>query len=471
MKKRGKITFFVVFALIVLLAYTAIAGISTRYGDVENIIIKGVDSIRWGIDIRGGVDVTFTPPADVEATDDEMSAAESVIKQRLVSQNITDSEVYTDYQNYRIIVRFPWKEGESDFNPENAIKELGETAELTFREGNSTDGTGAPSGTTATNIILTGSDVKSAKAGQTSGQSGSSAQFVVQLELNDSGKEKFSEATAKLAPSNGIISIWLDDQMISYPNVKDHITDGIATISGNFDAESAKELADKINAGALPFALTADNYNTINPTLGLDAKDAMVLAGGIALLLVCLYMIIVYRLPGAVASIALVGQTAGAIAAISGYFAPFPSFTLTLPGIAGIVLAIGMGVDANVITAERIKEELRSGKSVNAALQSGYKRAFSAIFDGNITVIIVAIILMGAFGPPASMFATLLKPIFQFFPSAITGSIYSFGYTLLVGVIMNFVMGMGASRLMLKSVSKFKCFGSKWLYGGKKDEE
>lgn len=158
----------------------------------------------------------------------------------------------------------------------------------------------------------------------------------------------------------------------------------------------------------------------------------------------------------------------GTIAALTGFFSTIPSFTLTLPGIAGIILSLGVGVDANIITAERIKEELKAGKSLDNALNIGYKRGFTAIFDGNITVIFVAVILMGAFGPTDSIFATLLSPVFFAFGASTAGTIYSFGYTLLVGIIMNFIMGVTASRLMLKSISRFKPFRKAWLYGGDK---
>ncbi len=464
MKRVGKPVFFIVFGVILILAYTAIFGIKTTYGDTTTTYIKGGNDIRWGIDIRGGVDVTFTPPEGFDASNEQMAAAEAIIKQRLVAQNITDSEVYTDYNKDRIIVRFPWKEGESDFDPEQAIKELGETALLTFREGVDVDDAGKPTGTTAENIILTGEDVDSAQAGF-SGENGT--EVVVQLKLKESGVQKFSEATERLSKSNGIISIWMDDTLISYPQVNAHIKDGNAVISGNFTIDTAKELADKINGGALPFQLVTSNYSTINPTLGIGAKDAMVVAGIVAFVLVCLFMILVYRLPGVIACIALLGQLVGSIAAVSGYFGNFPSFTLTLPGIAGIILSIGMGVDANVITSERIKEEINIGKTIDGAIDIGFKRGFSAIFDGNITVIIVAIILMGAFGPSDSLFAQLLTPVFFMFGASTAGSIYSFGYTLLVGVITNFIFGVTASRLLLKSISKFKFARKPWLYGGK----
>lgn len=463
MKKVGKPVFFVVLVLILLLTYTSFLGISTTFGDIPTTWIKGAGDIRWGIDVRGGVDVTFSPPDDYDASDEDMAAAEQIIKVRMVSQNITDYEIYTDYDKDRIIVRFPWKEDETEFNPEDAIAELGATARLTFREGYETDASGLPSGVTAETIILEGKDVEEATPAMTN-----TNEIVVSLKLTAEGAEKFAEATTRLAPTKGIISIWMDDVMISYPSVQNAITNGEASISGNFDAAAAKELADKINAGALPFALQTTNFSTISPTLGVGARDAMVMAGFIAFAAICVMMIVLYRLPGIVACIALMGQAAGTVAAITGYLPSISSFTLTLPGIAGIILSIGVGVDANVITYERIREELRLGRGIDAAIDAGYKRAFTAIFDGNITVVFVAIILMSAFGPPASIFAMMLKPVFGIFGSSTTGAIYSFGYTLLVGIILNFLMGVTASRLMLKSLSKFKPLRKAWLYGGEK---
>ena len=453
MRKVGKPVVFVVVAIIIVFTTLAFFGISTSYGDITTTYIKGVDDIRWGIDIRGGVDVTFTPPEGYDATPEEMAAAESIIKVRLVSQNITDYETYVDEAKDRIIVRFPWKEGETDFNPEQAVKELGETALLTVRENQS-----GP-------VVIEGKHVKSASAEPSPDGRGSQ----VKLELTDEGAELFSDATGRLIGQQ--ISIWMDDTMISAPRVDSQIPGGIAYITGGaqgFDVKEAKALADRINGGALPFKLETENFSTISPTLGFGARDAMVTAGVIAFVLVAIFIIIMYRMCGVVASIALVGQVAGMIACLTGFFAPFPSFTLTLPGIAGIILSIGMGVDANVITSERIKEELRNGKTLDGAIDSGFQRTFSAIFDGNITMVIVAIILMGAFGPPQSIFNSLLSPIFRWFGPSATGAIYSFGFTLIVGVIFNFIMGVTASRLMLKSVSKFKPFKKPWLYGGAK---
>ena len=167
------------------------------------------------------------------------------------------------------------------------------------------------------------------------------------------------------------------------------------------------------------------------------------------------------HVPGFVACIALVGQVAGAVLAVS-----IPQFTLTLPGIAGIILSIGMGVDANIITNERIREEIQKGKTIDGAIDSGNENSFSSIFDGNVTVIIVSVILMGIFGPPGTLWSWLVKIFTWMFPTSTTGAIYSFGYTMLIGIVFNFVMGVTASRVMLKSLSRFKVFRKRWLYGG-----
>ncbi len=461
MRRVKKPVFFVVLLCILGLGYLAFFGIHSQFGDTRTTYIKGADEIRWGIDIQGGVNATFEPSVDYDATDDEMDAAKAVIEQRLVSLNITDSEVYVDYSKDRVMVSFPWQAGEESFDPESAVAELGETAILTFRKG--TEETGEE--------VLTGTDVKKAEARQYQDPDTNQVTYVVSLELNSDGTQKFASATSELASSHGQISIWMDDTQISAPEVQSAIMDGNAQISGNFTYESAKALADKINAGSLPFKLETTSTNIISATLGEGARNAMLIAGVIAFFMIVIYMIIVYKLPGFVAGIALLGQVIGSIACISGFFGNLDSFTLTIPGIAGIILAVGMGVDANVITAERIKEELRNGKTLNGSIEQGYKRAWSAVFDGNITVVFVAVILMGAFGPTDSLFGTILKPIFFMFGAATAGTIYSLGYTLLVGIILNFVFGIFCSRLMLSSLSKFKCFKNRKFYGVPDDDE
>ncbi len=468
MRKVKKPVFFIVFILICLFTASVFFGLSYYYGDMTTVYIKGVDNIRFGIDIKGGVDVTFTPSGDFDATESQLSSAKEVLVQRMINLGITDYECYIDNSNDRIIVRFPWKEGETNFDPEAAVKELGETAELTFREGMETDANGLYTGTTAENIILVGSDIEEAYPSYIQPQ-GEAAQWVVSLKLTDSGKGKFAESTTKLAQTRGVISIWMDETMISYPNVNEPIRDGQAMISGNFDGESAKQLADKINSGALPFKLQTASFSTISPTLGSGALQAMVVAGLISFVLIAIFMIAVYRLPGFVAIICITGQVAGTLAFVSGYFGFMNSSILTIPGIAGIILAVGMGVDANIITAERIKEELNKGKTLDGSIQSGFKRAFTAILDGNVTTILVAIVLMGAFGSPDSVFSKLLSFVFFMFGQSTAGTIYSFGFTLLTGVILNMFFGVFCSRLMIASLSKFKLMRNPKLYGGGKN--
>lgn len=429
-------------------------GISSYKGDIKTSYIWGIDDIRWGIDIRGGVNVTFGVPADYAAehdiTENDLNGAKSIIETRLVNKNINDYEVYVDSATNAIIVQFPWQSSDASFDPEQAVKEIGETALLTFRELHEVDSDGKPTGDTLEKIILTGADVERAQAMYSQTEN----QYLVSLELKESGKERFGEATSRLIGKP--ISIWMDDVCISYPTVQQALLDGSCQITGNFTVEEARELADKINGGALPFKLEQKSLSTISPILGAGARDSMALAGLIAFVLIAIFMIIYYRLPGFVAVIALTGQVAGMFAAITGFFGFNNASSLTLPGIAGIILSIGMGVDANVISSERIKEELKSGRTIDGAVKNGFSRGFTAILDSNLTVIIVALILMAVFG--------------TWFGASTEGTIYSFGYTLLAGVIMNFIMACWATRLMTVSLSKFKCFRKPSFFGVNKKE-
>lgn len=468
-KRVKKPVFFIVAALIFAFAASVYFGFSTHYGDITKVYIKGVDNIRFGIDIKGGVDVTFTPPEGFDAEDAQLDSAKEVIAQRMINLGITDYESYIDYNNDRIIVRFPWKEDETDFDPQAAVKELGETAVLTFREGYETDELNKPSGITAENIILEGKDVSRAYATyETANTQNATGQWVVALDLNTEGADKFASATSRLAQEGGVISIWMDDTMISYPRVNSAITNGSAIITGSFDADSAKSLADKINSGALPFKLETSSFSTISPMMGTGALRAMVIAGIIAFAVIAVFMIACYRLPGFVAVIALLGQVAGTLAAVSGYFGFMNSSILTIPGIAGIILSVGMGVDANIITFERIKEEIAKGKTLDGSIETGFKNALSAIVDGNVTMILIAFILMGAFGTPDSFFAKILNFVFFMFGPSTAGTIYSFGYTLVAGVVLNLFFGVLCTRLMVSSLSKFKAFRNIALYGGER---
>ena len=455
MNKKGKSwPLFVVAILIVVFSLTAIFGVSYQYGDTKNIYIKGASDIRFGIDIRGGVDVTFMPAGDVDATPEQMTAAKTVIEDRLVGLGITDYESYVDSNKDRIIVRFPWKTGEADFNPQTAIDEIGTTAKMVFRKGSTADG----------EEILSGDDVTSANAAYNETEG-----WVVQLKFNSAGAAAFADATTEQAANKGTISIWLDDKNISTATVDEAITGGEAIIKGNFDQDSASTLANQINSGALPFALSAESYSTISPSLGAKSLEVMVLAGIIAFALVAVMMIVRYRLPGTIATISLFGQVAATLAVVSGYFTVFPGSTLTLPGIAGIILGIGMGVDANVITAERIKEELAKNKTLPAAVKSGFKMGLTPIIDGNVTIVIVAAILMGAFGPTDGFWAKVFNPIFFWFGPSTAGTVYSFGFTLLTSVLLNFVFGVWATRVMIRGAVHYKALRNSWLYGGKKD--
>lgn len=388
--------------------------------------IKGVKHMRFGIDIRGGVEAVFEPnELERKATEKELETAREVIEARLDFQNITDREVTVDKKAGYIIVRFPWKSDETGFNPEDAIKELGDMAELAFKD---EDG----------NTLIRGKHVVQSSVETQS--DGVSDEYVVALKFDGEGTKLFRKATKKLLGKP--MPIYMDEEEISSPVVETEIKGGQAVINGMRNYEEAKELSDKINAGALPFSLSTTSFNTISPTLGYQALEVMVGAGLAAFFIVCLFMIFYYKLPGIIACLTLILQMTLQLLALS-----VPQFTLTLPGIAGIILSLGMAVDANIIIAERISEELRDGCTIHTAVTRGYKNGFRAVFDGNLTTAIVAIILM------------LLG----------SGSMLSFGYTLLIGMIVNVAIGVTVSKQLQLSLLTFSKWTAEKYYRHKKD--
>jgi preprotein translocase subunit SecD len=264
----------------------------------------------------------------------------------------------------------------------------------------------------------------------------------VQLILTASAAAQFSEVTGRLYATEGIIAIYLDDKQIIAPSVSAQITNGQAYITGNRTAQEASELAAVIQAGALPFKLVSRQTSIISPLLGEKALTVTVYAGIIAFLIICLFMIVFYRLPGLLSCIALLFL---GITELS--FMGWTGIALTLPGIAGIILSLGMGVDANVIIYERIKEEIRTGKTIGAAIDQGFHRAFSAILDSNITTIIVAVVLIWLG----------------------SGPIRGFGITLLLGVALSFFTAITVSRILQHATLELGAL-STWWYGVPKSQ-
>ncbi len=414
-KKRH---FFAAVIFILAMAGLALFGLKIPFGN-QDFTLAGAPDMRLGIDIRGGVDAVFEPKnLGRLPTSEELDAARAVIEARLDRKNILDREVTVDRQNGHVLVRFPWKSDETQFDPRQAVAELGETARLTFRDRQG-------------NVIVDGTHVEYSRVNASPGV----GSFAVMLRFDAEGAKLLADATARLVGQE--MPIFMDDAEISAPIVKMQITGGDAYIDNMKSYDEALGVAQKISAGALPFSLTARSHNIISPKLGAGALDVMVAAGAAAFGVICLFLLLYYRLPGFVACIALAMQVSGQLLALS-----LPQITLTLPGIAGIILSIGLGVDANIIISERISEELRAGKPLVNSIEAGFKRAFSSVFDGNITVMIVAFILM-ALG---------------------SGAILSFAYTLLTGVILNFAAGVFASRLMITSLSMFRPLQRPALY-------
>ncbi len=434
-----KISFFVVFAIILTLVGITAYGIATKRSTY----------MRFGIDIKGGVSATFQPTdKSVVPTDEQLEAARAIIELRLDSNNILDRTVTIDRQNHAVLVEFPWQATEENYDPVAAIKELGETAQLSFAVVKSADSAGdntyalvGDNGATAgyytiENKFMDGSTVTKASSGYQQGE------YVVNLTFNTEGTNTFSEVTS--ANVGGLIGILMDNKLISVATVKSAITGGTCYISGSFTASEAKSLAARINSGALPFAMESSNYSSVSATMGTHALSIMILAGIIALITIIIFLCSIYRLPGLTASIVLLLQTAGQLLIFH-----ILGLTLTLPGIAGIILSIGMGVDSNIIISERIKEEVNAGKTLKGAIAAGYNRAFSAVLDCNVTTAAVGVLLI-IFG---------------------SGAILSFAYTLLIGIFLNFGLSIISTKLMLQSLSSYKLFNHLKFYGYKPAKE
>ena len=430
MSSSNKVKFFTVIIIIGILTYIA------YFGQIFGIRIPGAKDITLGIDVKGGVHATLRGVKTDGSlpTDKELETARTIIGKRLDSMGITDKNITTDKVNGRIIVEIPWRTGEKDFNPQKTIDEAVKTALLTFQEvdENKKDpktGEYLPTG----KIIVQGNQVVDAGV-ETNRNTGA---IDVTLKLNEEGAKSFAEATARLVGKP--IAIFMDDQLISAPRVNEAIPNGNAIITGQRTAKEAGELAATIRAGALPFKMEAVEVNSISPLLGTNALVVIVKAGFVSLILVWLFMLAYYRLPGILANIALLAHTVIQLLCISWLNVT----NLTLPGIAGVILTIGMGVDANIIIFERIKEELRNGKTLRAAIDVGFKRAFTAVLDANMTTLITAVILW-------------------FFGQ---GPIKGFAFTLGLGVVLSFLTAVIVSRIMLKSVAEVDIAKHHWLYG------
>ena len=409
----------VVFALVVaVLIYTAVSGITVTMPFSGNkyyfpSVLDEEYGINKGLDLVGGSIIAFEADAENPSVSD-MDAAEQVIRRRLDDKGYFDSTV-TRQGDKVIRIEIP-----NISDPEEAVQTLGATAKLSF-----TDAEG--------NVVMEGkTDVS--KATYTYGQTSETgnAEHYVTLTLTNEGRKKFAEATAIAAAKtdgNNVIVIKLDETEISRPQVAQKIDSTTCIITGNFTEESAKALANQIQSGQLPFALKEAELRSVGPTLGDKALETSLIAAGIGILLVMLFMLIIYRLPGLIADLSLLCYIALVSLVMAGYLMPGDfKATLTLPGIAGIILSIGMAVDANVIIFERIREELRLGKTVNAAVDSGFHRALSAIIDANITTVIAAGVLW-YFG---------------------TGSIKGFAFTLFIGVIVSMLTAVFITRYLLR---------------------
>ena len=392
-KRKGILSLIAIVALMALLGVTTTIGLGKGHSGAAK-------NINLGLDLEGGVSITYQVKGDTPSDED---MADTIYKlQKRVEQYSTEASVYQEGDN-RISIEIP---GVTDAN--KILDELGQPGSLYFIAQTGSDGsenytrvgTTGDAGTDFQlnktieelqedgSIVLTGSDVKTATAGAYTDSTTGSKENVVDLEFTKEGTEKFAEATKVAKEAGQSIGIYYDGAFVSVPNVKAVISDGRAQISGSMSYEEADQLASTIRIGGLNLELEELRSNVVGAQLGEEAISSSLKAGAIGLAIVFVFMCWVYLLPGFAAGLALLIYTGLVLVALNAF-----DITLTLPGIAGIILGIGMAVDANVIIFARVKEELSSGKSVKASLNAGFQKAMSAILDGNITTLIAAAVL------------------------------------------------------------------------------
>ena len=373
-------------------------------------------SIRQGLDLQGGTHIVMQAE-DTEQNKVTIEAVNQVInimQKRINEMGLTEPIIQREGGN-RIIIELP---GEKD--PQKAIETIGKTAVLEFKNEEGV-------------VCLTGEDLKDAREQMGQGQSP-----VVALQFTDAGGDKFAQLTS--ANIGRHIGIYLDGELLTNPVVNDAITGGSAVITGQRTLEEAKDLAILLRSGALPVKVTVMEVRTVGPSLGQDSKDKSVTAFTIGLSLVVLFMLGMYRMAGFLADVALLVYVLILLGILSALQA-----TLTLPSIAGVILSIGMAVDANILIFERFKEEIASGKILRLAIQAGFKRAFTTIFDANMTVIITSAIL--------------------FFLGS--GTVKGFAFTLGLGVAVSMFTAITVSRTLLMLLIDASWIHNPWWFGGK----
>lgn len=421
-KKRGVIVLVLTMIITAFLCYTAAVGLGpTGTGSAKNI--------HTGLDLSGGVSITYQAK-EKNPGKEEMS--DTVYKmQKRVEQYSTEAQAYQEGNN-RITVEIP---GVTD--ADKILNDLGKPGSLCFIEQTDKDGNANFSAgeegyvlarsldeiREAGSVVLEGTDVADAQGGAYQKEDGSSREYAVSLKLTDEGKKKFAEATEANAGKQ--IAIIYDNAVLSAPTVQEAITGGQAEINGMADVEEAQNLASYIRIGSLSLELEELRSSVVAAQLGEEAISTSVTAGAIGLVIVILFMIFAYRVPGIVAAIALILYTAIELITLNAF-----DITLTLPGIAGIILGIGMAVDANVIIYARIQEEIAEGSSVRTAIKAGFAKAFSAIVDGNVTTLIASVVLMGLG----------------------SGTVKGFAYTLALGIVVSMFTALVVSRLVMNAM-------------------
>ncbi|GHV30630.1 hypothetical protein FACS189481_5080 [Clostridia bacterium] len=453
MRRVRKSVFFFIAAMILGSFWLSFSGVHKKWGDVLITYINGACDLHYGIDVGGGIDVTFKPEPEAKPSENDMLAVETTLKQRLLDKNVTDANVYIDYSQNKVIVQVPYEKRDEDCNTETIVEKLAKRALITFREKNEQNENGKPKGDTLANVVITGANITEAKLAV------HHKKAWILLKLNEEGSKKFKEAAEKLSSKNEQVSMWLDDTLVTPIRLDGSLPDDKLVIGEFPDVEATKDLVDMINAKSLPFGLVFESASEMEPTFGSNALEIILAIVLVFLAFTAISMVLRYKVPGMVCVLTMIGQISLFMAVLTGFFPGLQGLTLTLPVIIGIVVSLSIGTSFSTVLFERIKKELADGKTIKGAVDSGFKSGKTGALVGNTLVLIVSTVVVGCFGSQSSILGKIFQPLLRFFDltaASASGTIYSFGCILLVGAISNMLLGVGASSLMLKSLVRFK---------------
>lgn len=446
MKKAGKPISIIVILLVFAFTYFSVFGADNYFGEKRIIYFKDYSDIRLGMDAGGGWQTVYTPETEDGSvpTMEELESVKQKLMKRMEYLRLTDYDISINEESGKLTVHHQNYDN-NEITVAEAFYDMGQTGFVQIC-----------SGTTNTGVLVdSNSGIKRADVMYDAVNG-----YYIRIYFTSAG----SDAMAAGTNSVGSLSVWVDGENVASPSISEAVTNGQLNITMQSEYE-AYRLAGLMNSGSLPFELNTDTYDAFTPTMGDNVMLTFIISAGVLLAAAIIVLIVKYKLPGIAASIALIGQAAGLMAVMTGFFSPVNSITFTLPVAAAILISMFMGISAAMVTASNIKAEINNDRTIDGAVITGYQKALPGLIGSGAVMVIIAIVLMGAFGFGHSFTARIFSNIF-FFGTPVEGHVYYFAYVLFGGVLFSIFMNAIVSRIILRGLSGFKALRRPSLYGG-----